>query len=329
MAILSERKRQKYKNMKRMILAGGSGFLGQALARHFRRPGWELVCLSRQPAGGASLPGFRELFWDGLTLGGWVSELNGATALINLAGRSVDCRYHARNRREIMDSRVNPTRLLGQAIRQCSAPPPVWLNASTATIYRHSLDRPMDESGDIGATPAARDEFSVSVAQAWEQAFFELPNPFTRRVALRTAMVLGSARNSVLPVLLRLARWGLGGTMGSGKQYVSWIHERDFCRAIEWIISHEKLVGPVNLAAPQPLPNREMMRELRAAVGAPFGLPATDWMLEIGAFFLRTETELILKSRRVVPGRLLADGFAFDFSTFAEAVADLNRGRIS
>ena len=309
--------------MKRMILAGGSGFLGKALSRHFQRPDWELVCLMRQKVGAAPVSGVREVLWDGVTLGDWVAQLNGADVLINLAGRSVDCRYHAHNRREIMNSRVNPTRLLGQAIRQCAAPPSVWLNASTATIYRHSLDRPMDESGEIGATPAARDEFSVSVAQAWEQALFDTPTPLTRRVALRTAMVLGSGRNSVLPVLLRLARWGLGGTMGSGKQYVSWIHERDFCRAIEWIIDHHELAGPINLAAPQPLPNREMMRALRKAVGAPFGLPATDWMLEIGAFFLRTETELILKSRRVVPGRLLAGSFAFEFSNFPEAVADL------
>jgi uncharacterized protein (TIGR01777 family) len=219
---------------------------------------------------------------------------------------------------------VNSTRVLGEAIAQCAQPPRVWLNASTATIYKHSLDRPIDElTGEIGSTPEAKDEFSVEVARAWEQALDEARTPATRKIALRTAMVLGNGPNSVLPVLRRLARFGLGGKMGTGRQFVSWIHEVDFCRAIEWLIAHEDFTGPVNLAAPNPVPNRELMESMREVCRVPFGLPATEWMLELGAFFLRTETELIIKSRRVVPGRLIAVGFQFRFPHPREALVDL------
>jgi hypothetical protein len=262
--------------------------------------------------------------WDGKSLGEWAKLVDGADVVVNLAGRSVNCRYHARNRRLILESRVNSTRVLGEAIAQCAQPPRVWLNASTATIYKHSIDRPMDEAtGEIGATPEANDAFSVEVARAWEQALNQARTPDTRKVALRTAMVLGNGRNSVLPVLRLFARFGLGGKMASGRQFVSWIHEVDFCRAIEWLIAREDFIGPVNLAAPNPVPNREMMECVREVCRAPFGLPATRWMLELGAFFLRTETELIIKSRRVVPTRLMAAGFQFRFPHLREALVDL------
>ena len=307
--------------MGRVVLAGGSGFLGEVLAGHFGRQGAEVVILSRH------VPPFptRALHhsWDGRTVGEWATALDGAGVLINLAGRTVNCRYHARNRREMMESRTASTRVLGEAIRRCSRPPRVWINSSTATIYQHSLDQPMDESGRIAATPEAKDAFSIEVAEAWEREFRQAHVPLTRKVLIRTAMVLGLGANSVFPTLRRLVRLGLGGTMASGRQYVSWIHEADFCRALDWIFTHEELEGPVNLAAPNPLPNREMMRVLREACGAPFGLPASAWMLEAGAFLLRTETELIIKSRRVVPGRLAAGGFAFQFPTFAGAVQEL------
>lgn len=308
-------------NPQRLILAGGSGFLGQALAKHFQVLGWEVVVLTRTPQANRAV---REVSWDAETLGRWASELEGAAAVVNLTGRSVDCRYTEANRRLILDSRVNSTRVTGQAIAQCAQPPRVWLNASSATIYRHTLGPAWDESGtDFAATPEVKDEFSLEVIHAWEKALNEAVTPRTRKIALRTAMVLGLARNSVFPVLCRLARFGLGGRMGSGEQFVSWLHEADFCRAVEWVIQHEELSGPVNFTAPNPLPNAEMMRLFREAVGAPFGLPATAWMLEIGAVFLRTETELILKSRRVVPGKLLRSGFAFRFPTMCEAIADL------
>jgi uncharacterized protein (TIGR01777 family) len=306
----------------KLILAGGTGFLGNALARYFTTLDWEVIVLTRHP--GPALPGTRQVGWDGETADTWTHELEGATAVINLAGRSVDCRYTPANRLLIMDSRVQPTRALGEAIAGCEKPPGVWLNASSATLYRHTLDQAWDETGhDFSPTLELRDAFSVDVIRAWEDAFHRAVTPLTRKVALRTTMVLGHGRNSVFPVLCRLARLGLGGRMGSGNQFVSWLHVEDFCRAVEWVIGHENLSGPVNLAAPNPLPNADMMRLFRTLVGAPFGLPATKWMLEIGAFILRTETELILKSRRVVPGKLLADGFKFQFPSMSGALQNL------
>jgi uncharacterized protein (TIGR01777 family) len=308
-------------NKTSLILAGGSGFLGQALAKHFQALGWEVVVLTRSPKPNRAA---REVRWDAETLGAWARELEGAAAVVNLTGRSVDCRYTEANRRLILDSRVNSTRVIGQAIAQCAQPPRVWMNSSSATIYRHTLGPAWDESGtDFTPTPAVQDAFSLEVIHAWEKALNEAATPRTRKVALRTTLVLGQGQNSVFPVLSRLARLGLGGQMGSGNQFVSWLHEADFCRAMEWLIEHDELSGPMNLAAPNPLPNAEMMRLFREAVGAPFGLPATEWMLEIGAIFLRTETELILKSRRVVPGKLLRSGFNFRFPTMREAIADL------
>jgi uncharacterized protein (TIGR01777 family) len=301
----------------RLILSGGSGFLGQVLALYFSQRGWEIVVLTRRPT--RRTEGVREVGWDGETLGDWTRVLAGASALVNLAGKSVNCRYHVRNRKLISDSRVNSTRVLGEAIARCANPPSVWLNSSTATIYKHTFGPAWDESGEIGATPEAKDAFSIEVAVAWERAFNEANTPRTRKATMRSAMVLGNYSNSVFPMLRRLVRFGLGSRMGSGRQFVSWIHELDFCRAIEWLIEHEEIRGVVNVAAPGPLPNAEMMRTLREICGVPFGLPAAEWMLELGAFLLRTETELIIKSRRVVPGSLLESGFKFQFAHIRNA----------
>jgi uncharacterized protein (TIGR01777 family) len=308
-------------NKQRIILAGGSGFLGRVLADWLTARGAEVVILTRAPRAGGQV---REVSWDARTLGQWQREIEGAEAVINLAGRTVDCRYNAENRRLILDSRVDSTRVLGSAIGLCGTPPRVWLNSSTATIYKHTYGKPNDEAtGMIGATPEAKDEFSIEVAQAWERALDSARTPDTRKIALRSAMVLGSGENSVLPMLQRLTRLGLGGRMGNGRQFISWIHERDFCRAVEWLLAQEDFRGPVNLAAPNPVPNAELMRTLRKVCRVPFGLPATKWMLEIGALFLKTETELIIKSRRVVPGRLLAAGFEFEFPHVRGALEDL------
>jgi uncharacterized protein len=305
---------------KRIVLAGGSGFLGTMLAKHFAASGRDVLVLTRHPRSASG--DARQAAWDGATRGPWAALLEGADAVINLAGRSVDCRYHARNRGAIMDSRVNSTRVLGEAISRCARPPRVWLNSSTATIYKHSFDTPMDEAGEIGATREAKDAFSIEVAIAWEREFAQAVTPHTRKVALRTAMVLG-AGGGVFAVLRRLVRAGLGGRMAGGNQYVSWIHETDFCRAIDWLLESEDLDGTINVAAPNPLPNREMMRTFREVCGIPFGIPTPTWMLELGAIFLRTETELIIKSRRVVPGRLTASGFAFRLPQFRGAIQDL------
>lgn len=306
---------------KRIILAGGTGFLGGLLVKHFAAQQCDVIVLTRHPKPRSD--GVREVAWDGETLGDWAAELEGAEAVINLCGKSVDCRYTAKNRKLLIESRTKPTRAIGLAIGQCKVPPRAWLNASSATLYKHTFDTPMDENGPQGATREAKDEFSIEIINQWERALNEVQTPRTRKVALRTTMILGLSRNSVVPVLRRLTRLGLGGRMGSGRQFVSWMHEIDFVRAVEWILGREDLSGPINMASPNPLPNAEMMRTFRELCGVPIGLPATEWMLEIGAFFMRTETELIIKSRRVVPGRLLASGFEFRFPKFRDALANL------
>ena len=304
--------------LNRIILAGGTGFLGKILRRHFSAAGHEMVVLTRSPSSSG------EVQWDGRTLGPWTRELEGALALINLAGKSVNCRYNELNRKLIMGSRVESTRVLGEAVARCANPPRIWLNSSTATIYKHSLDRDRDEaSTEFDATPEARDAFSVSVARNWEDTFFQARAPQTRKIALRTSMVLGTEPGTVFRVLERLTRLGLGGRMGSGEQYVAWIHETDFCHAVQWLISNEKLAGPINMTAPVPIPNARTMAILRRECGMPLGLPATRWMLHLGAIVMRTETELILKSRRVVPKRLIDSGFTFRFPTFEDAAHDL------
>jgi uncharacterized protein (TIGR01777 family) len=306
---------------RRIVLAGGSGFLGRALAGHFQSAGWDVVILTRTPnPNGGDV---REAQWDGCTLGAWSAELDGARAVVNLTGRSVNCRYNAANRREILESRVNATRVVGEAIARCAAPPGVWLNASTATVYKHTFGAAWDESGLIEAAAEAKDAFSVEVAEAWEAALSNADTPRARKVAMRMGMVVGLDKNSVFPVLRRLVRLGLGGRMGDGRQYVTWMHVADYCRAVEWLIDHDALSGAVNVVAPNPVTNADMMRILRQIYGAPFGLSAAEWMLEIGAFVMRTETELILKSRRVVPGRLMKSGFSFKFPTLEEAFRDL------
>jgi len=308
---------------KRVIIAGGSGFLGTVLTKYFNEDYSRVTILTRHPRERDDY--VREIAWDGQTLGPWAKELDGAEIVINLTGRSVDCRYNAQNRKEILESRINSTRVIGEAIAKCERAPDVWLNASTATVYKHTFGPPHDETSvEMDSATDAKDAFSVEVAQAWERALDEAPKTRTRKVALRTSMVLGLGRNSVFPVLRRLTKFGLGGRQGNGKQFVSWIHQDDFCRAINWIINYE-LAGPINLCAPNPLPNAEMMRIFREICHRPIGLPANKWMLEIGAFFMRTETELIFKSRRVVPGRLLKSGFTFLFPQFHDAAIDLEK----
>jgi uncharacterized protein len=307
----------------KIVIPGGSGQVGQILARHFHANGHAVTVLSRT----AHAALWRTVFWDGRTPGPWTAELEHSDVCINLAGRSVNCRYHAANRRLIFDSRIQSTNLLNQVISSLNHPPPVWLNASTATIYRHSLDRQMDEAtGELGGNePGAPDtwNFSIQVAKAWEEAFFSVPTPRTRKVALRSAMTFSPDPGGVFDVFLSLVRHGLGGTNLPGSQFVSWIHEIDFIRSIEFLIANKEITGPVNLASPNPLPNRDFLRILREAWGTPVGLPTTRWMLEIGTLLLRTESELVLKSRQVIPGRLLAAGFEFNLPFWPDAARDL------
>src|SRR2546428_4731304 len=267
----------------RIIIAGGNGFIGRLLTESLVSGNNDVVVLTRSP--GPAVESIRQVGWDGRTLGDWARELEGARGLINLSGRSVNCRYNDRNRREILESRVGSTRVLGEAIARCSTPPAVWLNASTATIYKHTFDQPMDEAtGAIGATPEAKDAFSIEVARAWEETLRAAPAPATRKVALRTAMVFAPGEGGVFRVLRRLTRFGLGGSIAGGNQFVSWIHEDDFCRAVEWLIDRDDFSGPVNVASPNPIQQGDMMRIFRWECGARFGLPATRWMLEVAAF---------------------------------------------
>lgn len=307
----------------KFVLAGGSGQLGTVLARAFHVDGHDVAVLSRAPT---SAP-WRSAAWDARTLGPWASELEGADVVINLAGRSVNGRYTPVNRRLIMESRVDSTRVVGQAIARAARPPRVWLQMSTATIYAHRFDAPNDEATGVigGSEPGVPDtwRFSIAVAKAWEQALDDADTPATRKVAMRAAMVMSPDRGGVFDTLLTLVRRGLGGRAASGDQYVSWVHDVDFVAAVHWLIAHDELSGAVNIASPNPLPYTEFMLDLRQAAGVPFGLPSTKWMLELVAPLMRTETELVLKSRRVVPGRLLADGFIFSHPDWAESSRDL------
>ena len=319
----------------KILLPGGGGQIGAILARHLHAQGHDVLVLSRNPK---PTP-WRTMHWDGATPGPWTSELENADAVIHLSGRSVNCRYTPENRRAIFDSRVVSTNLLGRVIAEARNPPRLWLNASTSTFYRHALDRPQDEfTGELGDLPSERGtrepanvpetwSFSIDVAHRWEQAFAAAATPRTRKITLRSSMTMSPDRGGVFSVLSGLTRAGLGGTQGPGIQYVSWIHDQDYCRAIDYLLERPEITdatdGIVNMTAPNPLPNRDFMRELRRAWHVPIGLPATTPMLEIGALFLRTETELILKSRRVVPGVLLRSGFNFIFPTWPEAAKDL------
>lgn len=302
---------------KKIIIPGGSGFLGEVLAKYFKAPVYEVVILSRNPKLFSAHA--RYVKWDGKNEGAWKEEFENAFAVINLTGRSVNCRYNERNRREILASRIDATNIVGKVIQQCMHPPETWINAASATIYRHAEDREMDEvTGEIGKG------FSVNVCMAWEKAFNDVQTPRTRKIALRMAMVLGDYRNSVWPVLKRLTHFGMGGKMGNGKQFISWIHETDYARIIDFLLNHPEISGTLNVAAPNPLPNTVFMKAMRKELHMPFGLTATEWMLEMGAFFIGTETELVLKSRRVVPRKLLEAGFQFKFPELKEAIGELN-----
>jgi len=312
----------------RIVLPGGSGQVGRVLARYFQESGHHVTILTRLPYAET----WQTVHWDGETVGPWTEYLEGADVCINLAGRNVNCRYTQANRAAIYESRIRSTRLLGEVIGGLADPPRVWLNASTATIYRHAMDRPMDEATgelggyeSIGANRRAPGtwNFSIQVAKDWEAALFAAQTPRTRKVAMRSAITFSPVSGNAFGILLNLVRFGLGGWQGNGRQFVSWIHELDFARAVEFLIAREDMEGPVNMASPNPLPNREFMAILREAYGIPNGLPAPAPLIELAAVFLRTESELVLKSRRVVPGRLLEAGFEFKFPTWAEAAEDL------
>lgn len=300
--------------MSKLIIAAGTGFLGQVLVNHFKNKFEEIVILTRGKS--QTIDGIKYVNWNAKTFSGWKNELEGATALINLAGKSVDCRYTKENKREILLSRIESTRILNKAILNCVTPPKHWLNSSTATIYRFSLDKEMDETtGEIG------NDFSINVALSWEKAFFKTETPNTLKTALRTSIVLGKKDGALIP-LKTLAKIGFGGKQGKGNQFISWIHEDDFANAIDFILQKE-MIGIVNLVSPKPIRNADFMKKLQRSIGFPFGIPLNTFLLKIGAFFIRTQPELVLKSRNVIPKKLLENGFEFEFDNVDDAFKDL------
>ncbi|WP_413450018.1 TIGR01777 family oxidoreductase [Georgenia phoenicis] len=313
----------------KIVIPGGTGQVGGALRRALAERGDGVVVLSRRPE--RLEDGVRHVVWDGRTLGAWAEEIDGADAVVNLAGRSVSCRYTDANLRQMMSSRVESTRVVGEAIARATRPPAVWLQMSTATIYADARSRPGDPAHDEATGVIGGEEpdvplyweYSVRIARRWEEEQAKADTPRTRRVALRTAMVMTPDRGGVFDYMSWMARLGLGGPVDGGRQYVSWIHGDDFVRAVELLLTRDDLEGPVNLAAPEPLQQRDFMTVLRRAWGRPVGLPATRLMAEVGALALRTDTELLLKSRRVVPGRLADVGFTFRFPTWESAAPDL------
>jgi uncharacterized protein (TIGR01777 family) len=319
----------------RILIPGGSGQVGTVLARHLTAAGHEVTVLSRTPK---NTP-WQTLAWDGLTEGPWAAELYRADAVIGLSGRIVNTRYTPKHRREILDSRILPTQLLSRLIAASPKPPRVWLNASTATIYRDARDHAQDEfTGELGDRPNERGthepaslpetySFSVDVGARWEEALFAAPLPHTRRVALRTSLVMSPNPGGFFSIFSRIARLGLGGAQGSGQQRISWIHDLDFCRAIDLLLAHPEIAdetgGIVNLAAPEAPTNREFMRTLRHAWGMPLGIPAPEFLMRPAMWVIGTEPELAFKSRWVAPAVLLKHGFHFDFPDWKSAAANL------
>ena len=301
----------------KIIIPGGAGFIGTYVANFFRKKTHDVIILTR---GKAKIEnGITYLNWDGKSFGNWTKELEGAEMVLNLAGKSVDCRYNEKNKKEILSSRINSTKIIGEAIDNCIIPPKLWVNMSTTTIYEHTLDgKANDEkNGIIG------DNFSMNVAKSWEKTFNDSTHFATRKIAMRTSIVLGK-EGGALTHLAPLVKFGLGGRNGSGKQFVSWIHVEDLARIIEWFIENKNASGAYNCTSPTPIRNEFFMKKIRESFGISFGLPATKWMIEIGTFLLRSESELVLKSRKVVPKKLQDEGFTFKFEELNKALKNIN-----
>ena len=301
----------------KIIIPGGAGFIGKYVAHFFHKKEYQVIILTRGKARIEN--GITYLNWDGKSFGNWIKELEGAEMVLNLAGRSVDCRYNESNKKEILDSRIDSTKIIGKAIANCITPPKIWANMSTATIYEHTLERKANDEKDgiIG------DDFSMNVAKIWEKTFNDFPLFATRKIAMRTSIVLGK-EGGALTHLAPLVKFGLGGKNGSGKQFVSWIHVEDLARIIQWFMENKNAAGIYNCTSPTPIRNEFFMKKIRAAFGIPFGLPAPKWMIEIGTFLLRSESELVLKSRKVVPAKLLEEGFMFNFEKLDKVLKNIN-----
>ena len=298
----------------RIVLAGGSGFIGQSLSPPLVSKNYEIVVLTR---GKSNHHGrIREAHWDGKKLGEWTQFVNGALGLVNLTGRSINTRHTPEHRREIIDSRVDSVRILGEAIGRCMQPPKVFVQLAGVGIYGDKGERICDE------TTAPGDDFVSEVCKKWEAAFDSVDSPSTRKVLLRLGVVLG--RNSgFLHVLSRLTRWLLGGQVGEGRQYVSWIHIADLSRMILQAIDQEQFTGVFNATAPNPVTNAELMRALRRALHRPWSPPVPEFAARIGSWLMGTEASLALVSQRCVPKRFLEKNFEFEFPNLREALANI------
>ena len=350
---------------KKIVIAGGSGFIGQGVALYFGKEN-EIVILGRDVKNhknnlygarrSASLQGqIRHVTWDGKTIGAWAKELEAADIVLNLAGKSVNCRYHRKQRAEVINSRVNTTTIIGEAIRNCIRPPKLWINASSTTIYQHSLHESQNEfNGQVSEKKSDNMpwslldqvrlrknrllaqlfygkqseqyenldlDFSVHVCKLWEKAFIEQRTPFTRKITLRTAITLG--KGGVIVPYLNLCKFGLGGNHGNGEQMFSWVHIEDVCRFIEWLYERKEAEGIYNCVAPNAVKNSQLMYSLRNAIGKKIGLPAPTWLLEIGAWMIGSETELMLKSRWVYPKRSLDEGFVYKYQRIQQAIDEI------
>lgn len=303
-------------NTRRVILAGGSGFLGHALANALTDQGYEVTVLTRSPS---SQPGpIQQIKWDGKTLGDWAKCLEGARAVVNLTGKSVNCRYTPENRLEIIQSRVDSVTVVDEAILQCAQPPQALIQAGSLAIYGDAQDRWCDET-----TPPGQG-FPAETCLLWEQAFHAARTPGTRRVVLRIGFALGKD-GGALGVLAKLTKWFLGGTVGNGRQYISWIHGSDLNQMFLSSIEREDIEGAFNATGPAPVPNAEFMQELRRALGRPWSPPAPVWAVKVGSRLMSTESSLALTGRRCVPRRFTEKGFEFTFPQLDEALADLFR----
>ncbi|MBI1783068.1 MAG: TIGR01777 family protein [Sphingobacteriales bacterium] len=312
---------------KKIIIAGGTGFIGEEMTKYFGKEN-QIIILSRNIQhtktnrnnysiiSEADKGNIHYLHWDGKTLDDWITSFEGADIIINLAGKTVNCRYNEHNKQEIFDSRTNATKIIGEAIHNCTVPPKLWINASSATIYRHATDKPQDEY-----TGEYHDDFSVQVCKLWEKTFYEQRTPFTRKIALRMAITLGAG--GVMIPYFNLLKFGLGGKQASGKQMYSWVHIEDTCRMIEWLYDHNEVEGTFNCCSHNPITNEQFMTTLRKVTNTKFGLPAYEWMLRLGAPLIGTEVELVLKSRWVIPTKILETGFQFRYSLLEDALKEI------
>ncbi|MCW3077957.1 MAG: hypothetical protein JWO32_2566 [Bacteroidetes bacterium] len=298
--------------MKKLVIAGGSGFIGKALTEFFKNDFDSIVILSRNKNHRDGKINYVQ--WDAFSMGDWCTHLEEATAVINLSGKSVDCRFTKKNKQLIFSSRIDSTKIIGEAILKCSSPPLLWINASSAALYPDSETEEMSENSNETGTG-----FMADVTTAWEKVVKDTELSSTRKIYLRTTLVFDNSEG-VLPVLMGLAKKGIGGTLGTGSQQVSWIHIEDFCRIIKWMIENENAEGAYNMASPEPVTNKKLTYLIRKKVNAFLGLPSPEWLLKIGAFFMRTEPEMILSSRYVVPQRLLQEGFVFKYTTIEECL---------